>query len=109
MAYDEGLAQRVREEVSELPGYVEKKMFGGVGFMLRGNIACGVNGTDLIVRVGPERYESALAASHTRPFDMTGRPMKGWVVVMAEGCEADTDLQAWVQQGVAFALSLPAK
>ena len=109
MAYDESLAQRVREQMSELPGYVEKKMFGGVGFMLHGNMACGVNGTDLIVRVGPERYESALAEPHTRPFDMTGRPMRGWVVVIAEGYEADEDLQAWVQQGVEYALSLPAK
>ncbi len=109
MAYDEGLAQRVREAMGELPGYVEKKMFGGVGFMLHGNMACGVNGEDLIVRVGPERYESALAGRHTRPFDMTGRPMRGWVVITAEGCAADQDLKAWVQQGVEYALSLPAK
>ncbi len=109
MAYDEGLVQRVREEMSELPGYVEKKMFGGVGFMLRGNMACGVNSADLIVRVGSEQYESALAKSHTKPFDMTGRPMKGWVVVMAEGYETDEGLKAWVQQGTALALSLPAK
>jgi hypothetical protein len=109
MAYDEGLEQRVRDVIGELPGYVEKKMFGGVGFMLHGNMACGVNGLDLIVRVGPKRYESALAEPHTRPFDMTGRPMKGWVVVIAEGYEADEDLKAWVQEGVEFALSLPAK
>ena len=109
MTYDEGLAQRVREKMSELPGYVEKKMFGGIGFMLHGNMACGVNGEDLIVRVGPEQYESALAEPHTRPFDMTGRPMKGWVVVTAEGCEADGDLKVWVEQGVEYALSLPAK
>jgi len=109
MVYDEGLVQRVREAMSELPGYVEKKMFGGVGFMLHGNMACGVNGADLIVRVGPERYESALAEPNTKPFDMTGRPMKGWVVVNAEGYEADADLKEWVQHGVTYALSLPAK
>jgi TfoX/Sxy family transcriptional regulator of competence genes len=109
MSYDEGLTQRVREEMSELPGYVEKKMFGGVGFMLHGNMACGVNGEDLIVRVGPERYESVLAEPHTRPFDMTGRPMKGWVLVNEEGYEEDEDLKAWVQQGIKFVLSLPAK
>jgi hypothetical protein len=68
-----------------------------------------VNGADLIVRVGPEQYESALAEPHTRPFDMTGRPMKGWVVVTAEGYEADADLKGWVQHGVAYASSLPAK
>ena len=84
-------------------------MFGGVGFMLQGNMACGVNGADLIVRVGPERYESALAEPHTKLFDMTGRPMKGWVVVIPEGYEANGDLKAWVQRGVAYAMSLPAK
>jgi TfoX/Sxy family transcriptional regulator of competence genes len=109
MAYDEGLAQRVREIVEELPGFTEKKMFGGIGFMLMGNMACGVNKEDLIIRVGPERYEEALAAPHTRVFDMTGRPMKGWVVVTSDGYEAENELQEWVQQGVDFALSLPPK
>jgi TfoX/Sxy family transcriptional regulator of competence genes len=109
MAYDEGLAERVQEEMIELPGFVEKKMFGGIGFMLQGNMACGVNGEDLIVRVGPARYEDALAQPHTKPFDMTGRPMKGWVMVSPEGVEADEDLRDWVQQGVEFASSLPAK
>jgi TfoX/Sxy family transcriptional regulator of competence genes len=109
MAYNEGSAQRVREEMSGLPGYVEKKMFGGVGFMLQGNMACGVNGADLIVRVGPELYESALAEPNTKLFDMTGRPMKGWVVVLAEGYEANAALKSWVQQGVDYALSLPPK
>ena len=109
MAYDEGLAQRVGESLAGHPALVEKKMFGGVGYLLRGNMACGVNGEDLIVRVGPEGYEAALAQPHTRPFDMTGRPMKGWVMVGPEGYEADADLEAWVQQGVEFALSLPPK
>jgi TfoX/Sxy family transcriptional regulator of competence genes len=109
MAYDEGLAQRVRESLGELPGLVEKKMFGGVGFMVRGNMACGVNKLDLIVRVGPDGYEEALAQPHTREFDLTGRPMKGWIVVVSEGYEADSDLQNWVQQGVDFALSIPPK
>ena len=109
MVYDAGLAQRVRQEMSELPGYVEKTMFGGVGFMLHGNMACGVRGADLIVRVGPERYEEALAESHTRPFDMTGRPMKGWVVVEPAGYQAGEDLAAWVARGVAYARSLPPK
>ena len=109
MAYDEGLAQRVREASAPWPGHEEKRMFGGIGFMWHGNMACGVNGEDLIVRVGPEHYEEALAGPHTRPFDMTGRPMKGWVVVSAEGCAVDGDLRAWVQRGVEFARSLPAK
>ena len=109
MAYDEGLAQRIREEMGGLPGYTEKKMFGGVGYMLQGNMACGVNGPDLIVRVGPERYEKALAEPNTRVFDMTGRPMKGWVVISPQGCEEDKDLKAWVKQGVEYALTLPSK
>jgi hypothetical protein len=79
MAYDDGLAQRVREEMSELPGYEEekKKMLSGIGFMARGNMACGFIGENLIVRIGRERYEDALAEPHTGPFDMTGRPMGG--------------------------------
>jgi hypothetical protein len=109
MAYDEGLAQRAREIMESIPGYVEKKMFGGIGFMLRGNMACGVNGQDLIVRVGPERYERALSHAHTHEFDLTGRAMKGWVTVLPAGYESDDDLEDWIQQGIDFALSLPAK
>jgi hypothetical protein len=109
MAYDEGLALRVRDLLEGQPGFEEKKMFGGVGYMLRGNMACGVNKEDLIVRVGPERYEEALAQPVARVFDMTGRPMKGWVVVEPQGVEEDEDLEGWVQQGVDFALTLPSK
>jgi hypothetical protein len=109
MAYDEGLAQRVRQILKDLPGFTEKKMFGGIGFMLMGNMACGVNKDDLIVRVGPERYDEALAKAHARQFDMTGRPMRGWVVVGPDGCRSDAELGAWVDQGVEFALSLPPK
>ena len=109
MAYDEGLAQRIREVLAGQPGLVEKKMFGGVGFMLQGNMACGVNQENLIVRVGPTRYEEALGRPHARVFDMTGRPMKGWVSVGPGGYKTDRDLQDWVQQGVVFALSLPPK
>jgi hypothetical protein len=109
MAYDEGLAKRAREILVDLPGFVEKKMFGGIGFMLRGNMACGVNGNELIVRVGPANYEQALGKPHTRPFDMTGRPMRGWVMVAPGGLESDAGLEDWVQRGVEFALSLPPK
>jgi TfoX/Sxy family transcriptional regulator of competence genes len=109
MAYDEGLAQRVREELSARPGYEERKMFGGIGFMLRGNMATGVIGEHLIVRVGPDDYERALAEPHTQPFDMTGRPMRGWVVVTAAGYAADEELRAWVQRGATYALTLPPK
>jgi TfoX/Sxy family transcriptional regulator of competence genes len=109
MAYDEGLAQRVREAIGSPPGLGEKKMFGGVGFMVQGNMACGVNQDLLIVRVGPEAYQEALAHPHTRPFDMTGRPMRGWVMVEQEGIASEAELEDWVQEGVAFAQSLPAK
>jgi TfoX/Sxy family transcriptional regulator of competence genes len=107
MAYDEQLAHRVRQVLVGMDALAEKSMFGAVGFMLRGNMACGVQEERLIVRVGPERYQEALQRSHARPFDMTGRPIKGWVFVSAEGLKSDDDLREWVQQGVDFALSLP--
>ena len=109
MAYDEGLAQRIRELLAEQPGLAEKRMFGGIAFLVHGNMACGVLGEDVMVRVGPDRYDEALARPHTRPFDFTGRPMKGWVMVAAEGCEDDEALTAWIGRGVDFALSLPPK
>jgi hypothetical protein len=109
MAYNTDLAQRVRGRLADRPGLEEKAMFGGLGFMLRGNMACGVHGEGLIVRVGPERYEETLQAQHTRVFDLTGRPMKGWIVVTPEGWASDEALAGWVEQGVAFALSLPPK
>jgi TfoX/Sxy family transcriptional regulator of competence genes len=109
MPYNEALAQRISEGLGERPGLVEKRMFGGVGYLLMGNMACGVNKDDLIIRVGPERYEEALTEPYTRPFDMTGRPMKGWVVVTAEGYASDDDLNRWVDEGAEFALSLPPK
>jgi TfoX/Sxy family transcriptional regulator of competence genes len=109
MAYDEGLAQRVREEMEELSGYTEKTMFGGVGFMLYGNMANGVIGEDLIVRVGKEQYERALAEPQARPFDMTGRPMTGWVLVTEAAYASGEDLRAWVRRGVDTARALPAK
>ncbi|MDX1686841.1 MAG: TfoX/Sxy family protein [Candidatus Promineifilaceae bacterium] len=109
MAYDEGLLHRMRALLDEGPEVEEKKMFGGVGFMLQGNMACGILNDDLIVRVGPDRYEEALAAPHARPFDITGRPMTGWVMVGPAGYGEDEDLERWVQQGLTFAESLPAK
>ena len=109
MAYDEDLATRVRSILEGRPDLVEMKMFGGVGFLLRGNMACGVHGPNLIVRVGPDNYERALAIPVTQEFDITGRPMKGWVSVIPQGIALDEDLRVWVQQGVQFALTLPAK
>ena len=109
MAYDEGLAHRVHKIMSDQPGFVEKKMFGGIGYLLHGNMACGVNQARLVVRIGPEKYEEALAHPHTGVFDITGKAMKGWVVVEPAGFEADDDLKSWVQHGTDYALSLPPK
>lgn len=109
MAYNESLAQRIRVILYEMPGLVEKKMFGGVGFILHGNPACGVHKDALIVRVGPEKHQEALSRPHTWQFDITGKPMAGWVMVGAGGFESDKDLKAWVHQGVEFALTLPPK
>ena len=109
MAYNEKLAQRIRERLHHLPAYRERKMFGGVCFLLHGNMACGVLNDDVIVRVGKDAYESALALPHTRAFDTTGRPMTGWVMVSAEGHRLDEQLDVWLQRGVDFAVSLPPK
>jgi TfoX/Sxy family transcriptional regulator of competence genes len=109
MAYDEALAQRIRAALPNVTGLTEKKMFGGIGFLVYGNMACGVHGNDLMVRINPDSYEAALASPHVRVFDMTGRPMKGWIVVDSAGVQSIEDLQSWLQQGVAFAQSLPPK
>jgi TfoX/Sxy family transcriptional regulator of competence genes len=109
VAYSEALAKRIREILQGLPDMEEKKMFGGVGFLLQGNMACGVNKQDLIVRLDPARTEEALARPHVRPFGMGGRTMQGWIMVAPEGYESDSDLRDWVQQGVDFALSLAPK
>jgi hypothetical protein len=109
MAYDEGLATRVRETIGGEPGLIEKKMFGGLAFMIDGNLALGIVGDDLMARVGPDAYQAALMRPHARQFDMTGRPMTGWVLVDAAGLEDDAAYEEWVRDGVAFARSLPAK
>ncbi len=109
MAYDETLATRVRTALRGQEGVVEKKMFGGVAFMLRGNMCCGIVKDELMVRVGPDGFDDALRQRHARPMDFTGRPMKGMVYVGAAGLRKDPDLAAWVRRGVEFAASLPAK
>jgi TfoX/Sxy family transcriptional regulator of competence genes len=109
MAYNDELARRIRRILSEAPGLVEKKMFGGIGFLYRGNMAIGVLKNSLLVRTGPERYEEALRKPNTRPFDMTGKPMKGWVAVDPPGYEDDPDLEEWIGWGMETARQLPAK
>jgi len=109
MAYDEALAERIRTMLGELEGTTEKKMFGGIAFMLNGNMCCGVVKEDLMVRLAPERSEKALELPHARPMDFTGRPMKGFVFVGPAGIATDEGLQDWVKSGVEFASTLPAK
>ncbi len=109
MAYDEDLAGRVRKQLAAEPAVTEKAMFGGLAFLLHGNMAVGLSGRELMVRVGPLASDDALARPYTRPFDMTGRPMKGWILVAPEGIAGERDLAAWVAGGVEFARSLPAK
>lgn len=109
MAYDDGLAQRVRERLRERAGVTEKKMFGGLAFMVNGHMSCGIIGEELMVRTGPDGYEAALAKPHAREMDFTGRSLKGFVYVSAEGVESDDALAAWVDQGLRFAASLPPK
>ena len=109
MAYDEVLAERVRQQLASREGVTERRMFGGLCLMLHGNMALGIDKDRLMVRVGPKGYEAALQRPHTRPMDMTGRPMKGFIVVPPEGISTERDLHSWVEQGVSYALSLPPK
>jgi hypothetical protein len=109
MAYDEVLARRVRDQLAATASVSEKAMFGGLAFLLGGNMAVGISGDHLMVRVGPQAYDDALEESHTRPFDMTGRPMRGWILVAPDGLADDEALGGWVDRGVAHAASLPAK
>src|SRR5262245_60415258 len=99
MAYNEKLAERIRSKLDGDP-IDEKKMFGGVVFLLNGNMACGVNKDNLILRVDPEKQGALLKKSHTKPFDLTGKPMKGWMLVDADGIKTDKQLSAWVKEGV---------
>ncbi len=109
MAYDENLARRVREVLKRRRGISEKKMFGGLAFMVNGHMACGVIGEDLMVRVGPDAYDAALKRAGARPMDFTGRPMRGMVYVAPQGHRRKPSLEAWVKQGLSFARSLPPK
>lgn len=109
MAYDEGLAERLRDVLSEQIGVTEKKMFGGLAFLCQGHMFCGITGEELMVRVGTEGYEQALLEPHTRAMDFTGKALKGYVYVAPEGFEADDDLKHWANRGLEFVLTLPPK
>lgn len=109
MAYDEALARRLDELLADRTDVSERKMFGGLALMVNGNMAVGVVGENLMVRVGRDAYEDALDLPDTQPMDFTGRPMKGFLLVHPAGVESDESLCAWATRGVAFALSLPAE
>jgi TfoX/Sxy family transcriptional regulator of competence genes len=109
MPFDELLSSRIRTTLGPLPNLEEKKMFGGICVLINGNMACGVYKDDLIVRVGTENYQEALSRPHKKFFDITGKALKGWVMVEPQGCASEPDLKKWVEQGVAFARSLPEK
>jgi TfoX/Sxy family transcriptional regulator of competence genes len=109
VAYDEHLGARIHEILRDHEGVTSKRMFGGIAFMLCGNMACGVVKDDLCLRLGHELGEQALAEPHTRPMDFTGKPMRGFVYVDPEGTKTDDDLRRWVERAVAFASTLPPK
>jgi len=108
--FDEKLAVRIRKRLGKKQGLVEKRMFGGVAFMLNGNMCVGIHKDELIVRLAPDDTEQALTQKHTRIFDLSGcRTMKGWILVQPKGLATDAALGKWVTVGVKVAASLPAK
>jgi hypothetical protein len=109
MAFDDGLAQRIREVLGDRGGISERKMFGGLAFMSRGHMFVGILGDTLMARVGPDGHAGALRRPGARPMDFTGKPMKGYVFVGPEGIEADTELAGWIAECLAFVGSLPPK
>ncbi len=109
MAYCEERADRIRNALQGVEGITERKMFGGLSFMLGGNMCCGIANRDLVVRVGPDGYEDALEQPHARAMDFTGRPLRGMVYVAPAGYETDKALAGWTSRGVEYARSLPAK
>src|SRR5437660_9689278 len=109
MAFSEHLAERIRQGLARRKNVEEKKMFGGVGFLLNGNLLVGVWKDSLCVRLGPEQAAEALPEPHVKAFDITGRPMKGWVLVEPEGVTGDDQLAGWIQRAVKFVGALPAK
>jgi hypothetical protein len=110
MAYDHALANRIRAEIGNHPALSEREMFGGIGFMVGGDMAVGVSRDELMVRISPDAYDEALTRPGAHPFDMAGgRPMRGWLLVSPEGIVSEADFSSWVQAGVSHAESLPPK
>ena len=110
MAYDEDLANRIRELTAAVPGVVEQKMFGGLAFLIGGHMSVSASGQGgLLLHVAPEETEALLAKPHAAPFEMRGRTMDGWLRVDPEGVRTKRQLEPWVKRGVAYARSLPPK
>jgi TfoX/Sxy family transcriptional regulator of competence genes len=108
VGYDEELAGRVRAVLSGRDDVVERRMFGGLCFMVNGAMCCGLTQSDFMVRVGPTQYDEALAQPHARPMDFTGRPLKGMVYVGVDGLRTEKALAGWVRRGLAFVAEAPA-
>jgi TfoX/Sxy family transcriptional regulator of competence genes len=109
MAFDETLAQRIRDTLARKKNIEEKKMFGGVGFLLNGNLLVGVWKDSLIVRLGPDEDEEVLLEPYVKAFDITGKPMKGWVMIESEGVEDDNQLADWIERATKFVEKLEKK
>jgi hypothetical protein len=109
MAYDEGLAERLRPCYKDIFDIDERRMFGGLAILVNGHMSCGIVGETLMVRVGPEQYIEALNLEHTREMDFTGKPLRGFIYVAPPGFEEDIDLQNWVNLSLDFVYSLPPK
>jgi len=110
MAYDEDLARRIRELVGEERGLTEQRMFGGLAFLINGNMSVSASGQGgLLLRVNPDETDALLSKPHAHPFEMRGRTMQGWLRVDAEGLRTKRQLEQWVARGVAYARSLPSK
>lgn len=109
MAFDEGLAQRIREALKATAHVVEKRMFGGLAFMIHGHMFCGIVGTELMLRVGLKQYDNILSIPYVRQMDFTGRPMKGFVFISEKGFEEESQLHDWITMGLKFVHTLPEK
>ncbi len=109
MAFDKGLAERIRDLLLPRQGITEKKMFGGLAFMLNGHMFVGILGDRLMARVGPDAYAAALQQTHVCEMDFTGKPLKGYVYVVAAGIKSDAALEQWVDRCAQFVASLPPK
>ena len=109
MAFDESLAERIQHALARRKGIEAKKMFGGIGFLLNGNMCVGVWKTSLIIRLDPDEYDDALKEAFVKEFDITGKPMKGWLLVEQKGVEHDESLKDWIGRALNFVGKLPKK